>query len=472
MPKYIYQPLDKTNSEFRLLYISKHPLIDLPQCSLQKYSLTDCPGYTALSYTWGKPTPTYRVAIEGANLEVSQNLFDFLDAYTTERWGMNDIEKPVFYWIDQICINQEDLVERSDQVSIMGNIYKRAKIVLIWLGHDPKMVENARSLRDNKLDGGWAIVTLLAHPYFSRIWIVQEILLSHKLPLIVCGGIELSLDRVSFAALQIHPHLPPVTFKLMCKVSTIGYARRRTLQECIYSHCEGNCHDPRDKVYGLLGLTPERWRVHVDYTKEVLEVYFDAAAALCEELFDLTDPECLYPVHLKAFADLWTYRNTLFILGRAMGLPQHGHRGGLVSFLEYIQAAYLSTKIRNVQYTYTGRTYMRYWAHIPSPGVELSPFYCECIASGTCIDPTHRMYPQICSEKVEVNGESITVTRRNPLLRDIIPVMGLQLASTTAESTDGQSGDSVPVRDRWWCKNDGEIHYFDCPDEDTIPQVP
>lgn len=37
-------------------------------------------------------------------------------------------------WIDSICINQEDVEERNSQVKIMGDIYKNASTVVIWLG--------------------------------------------------------------------------------------------------------------------------------------------------------------------------------------------------------------------------------------------------------------------------------------------------------------------------------------------------
>ncbi|KAI4923348.1 hypothetical protein J4E85_008385 [Alternaria conjuncta] len=152
MSKYIYRPLDKPDAEFRLLRIRKDPLTDQPQCSLQKYSLETCPDYTALSYTWGDSTPTHNVAVDGADVQIRQNLSDFLHAYTTESWGMADIERPVFYWIDQICIDQEDPIERSEQVRIMNKIYKQAKTVLIWLGCDPEMIEAARRRRDEEDD--------------------------------------------------------------------------------------------------------------------------------------------------------------------------------------------------------------------------------------------------------------------------------------------------------------------------------
>jgi len=440
MPKYSYGPLNKAfGPELRLLRISKDPRTHQPQCSLLDYELLHCPNFIALSYTWGDPTPTHKIAVDREDLEVRQNLFDFLHAYTTEPWGMSGTGKPSFYWIDQICINQDDPIERSDQVRIMDKIYKKAKMVLIWLGCDSTMIEAARQLRDVEDDQRGAITTLLAHPYFSRIWVVQEIALSVSSPRVVCGGIELDLYQVRLAG--VNPRsLPASAWATICGHGR--FRKRRTLRECILLHCGSTCTDPRDKVYALLGLTPERWRVRVDYTKEVLEVYFDAVAALYEELFDLTDPECLYPKHLRDLASPRSYCTTLLFLGEAMGLPERS-LPGLDTFLRYCLDVYLSTKIRNVQYTYSDRIYIRVRAQ-SSTGQFLA------------------------GKEIEVSWGSIKATRRKPLMRDIIPEMGLQLANATAASTAGQSGDSVPVLDRWWCKHDGDIHYFDGSDVSPI----
>jgi len=351
---------------------------------------------------------------------------------------MDDIKKPVFLWIDQICINQEDPNERSDQVGIMDKIYKRANMVLIWLGCDPTMVEAARRLQDWEDHDAWAIGTLIAHPYFSRIWIIQEIVLNVKYPITVCGGIELNWDHIRFASQSTYQSSRAATW-----ATNYRYNRRRerrTLEDCIFSHCESDCHDTRDKVYGLLGLTPERWRVRVDYTKEVLEVYFDAVAALCEELFDLNDPECLYPERLASMVPPQAYCKTLIKLGSSMGFTGR-HLVGLKPFLEYTQAVYLGTEIRNVQHTYMGRIFTRVQVKLSSEQTVMPEEGEE--------------------EEIEVSWGSITATRRNPLMRDIIPEMGLQLASTTTGSLAEQGDDLVPVPDRWWCKHEGKIHYFD-----------
>jgi hypothetical protein len=37
-------------------------------------------------------------------------------------------------WMDALCINQEDVIERNQQVYLMGSIYSQAREVLVWLG--------------------------------------------------------------------------------------------------------------------------------------------------------------------------------------------------------------------------------------------------------------------------------------------------------------------------------------------------
>lgn len=52
----------------------------------------------------------------------------------TRYWGVD------YFWIDAICINQYGLKERSAQVSIIGDIYRIAWYVIVWMGPDEKGV--------------------------------------------------------------------------------------------------------------------------------------------------------------------------------------------------------------------------------------------------------------------------------------------------------------------------------------------
>lgn len=112
-----------------------------------------CPGgYSALSYTWGDPTPVADISPNGRSIGVAQNLFDFLSmAALCLQDGtrpMNDhFHGETYYCIHALCINQGHPNEKPDQVQRMWQIYKNAKLVIIWLGpQDESTVEAFRVL--------------------------------------------------------------------------------------------------------------------------------------------------------------------------------------------------------------------------------------------------------------------------------------------------------------------------------------
>jgi hypothetical protein len=92
----------------------------------QTYSL---PRYQTLSYTWGSSRKTDTIIVNGYPFSVTRNLFEALCKLRTEDPGTN-------WWVDAICINQEDIAERNEQVSLMRAIYKESQEVLIWLGEE------------------------------------------------------------------------------------------------------------------------------------------------------------------------------------------------------------------------------------------------------------------------------------------------------------------------------------------------
>ncbi|PMD19982.1 hypothetical protein NA56DRAFT_558934, partial [Hyaloscypha hepaticicola] len=64
---------------------------------------------------------------DGRILKVTANLSLLLTRLRTP-------DSSQLLWIDAICINQNDLGERSQRVSHMGKIYKNAEVMLMWLG--------------------------------------------------------------------------------------------------------------------------------------------------------------------------------------------------------------------------------------------------------------------------------------------------------------------------------------------------
>ncbi|KAF2437441.1 hypothetical protein P171DRAFT_336676, partial [Karstenula rhodostoma CBS 690.94] len=87
--------------------------------------------YTCLSYMWEPPSlpkDLQAIIINGSETRIRQNLFDFLEVAA----ALQSIRR--VYWIDALCINQQDGVERNHQVQQMGEIYSKATSVISWLG--------------------------------------------------------------------------------------------------------------------------------------------------------------------------------------------------------------------------------------------------------------------------------------------------------------------------------------------------
>lgn len=123
-----YEKLHNSQS-FRLLEIENGDSNCPISCNLRLHSLETAPSYQALSYVWGAPATTNGKSIQcsGHDFFVTENLYEAL-------YRLKEIMNCRLIWVDQICINQNDLQEPSQQVSIMRDIYSGAEIVNSWLG--------------------------------------------------------------------------------------------------------------------------------------------------------------------------------------------------------------------------------------------------------------------------------------------------------------------------------------------------
>ncbi|KAF8849562.1 hypothetical protein BDZ45DRAFT_560418, partial [Acephala macrosclerotiorum] len=96
-------------------------------CTVYHVSLSDKPKYAALSYAWGSPERTKFISVDGRRIHITENLEMCLLHLRHEREGL-------VLWIDSICINQMDNIEKGKQVEQMGEIYSQAAVVIAWLG--------------------------------------------------------------------------------------------------------------------------------------------------------------------------------------------------------------------------------------------------------------------------------------------------------------------------------------------------
>lgn len=130
--KYYYKPLSQEAREIRILHIQPGTWDEVISCTLHTASLDSLPIYQTLSYVWGDHTITLPIMLHGYQFQVTTNLFAAL-----RRLRCESVERVI--WIDALCINQEDLDERSQQVAMMGDIYRQCSSVIAWLGDGPRL---------------------------------------------------------------------------------------------------------------------------------------------------------------------------------------------------------------------------------------------------------------------------------------------------------------------------------------------
>ncbi|KAF1835199.1 HET-domain-containing protein [Decorospora gaudefroyi] len=259
---YTYEPLDP-GSVIRLLRLRKEG--DQIRYDLCTCSLLDPPQYAALSYTWGAPTPTFAHTLNGnKRITVRENLHKFLEHYREEG----------YLWIDQICIDQSNVSERNHQVSLMKEIYCKASFVNVWLQNEyrnPKFMLNPSS---GEQAVGEEIVKIFRDKYWTRLWITQEFLLAERLQIMFQGD-AIPWEELCTEVRAYNDISSRVAFFVFSSRSPAPF----TLKTCIGLFSGAGCQDPRDKVYGLMGVVVEDERLSIDYSKSKHEVFADVVAA-------------------------------------------------------------------------------------------------------------------------------------------------------------------------------------------------
>ncbi|KAF2728802.1 heterokaryon incompatibility, partial [Polyplosphaeria fusca] len=137
------------------------------------------PIFEALSYTWADSTGNADICMPvymgpyWQSLPVTRNCWQALRRLRTHGDRL--------LWVDAICINQQDVLERGHQVPLMRQIYTEASRVVAYLGEkgedDPKLNLLRTSRRDFDAENR---KLLMNKPYFHRLWIIQELKLAYK----------------------------------------------------------------------------------------------------------------------------------------------------------------------------------------------------------------------------------------------------------------------------------------------------
>ena len=148
-----YNALDDPTHYLRVLQILNiDSIANCVECSLTPFRITEAPPYLALSYAWGpadgSPAASHvlpcTVAIstgyaDSGYVDITENLYLLLQELHT-RSQRNETSSAgslgLYLWTDAVCIDQDNMDERIQQVRIMDQIYSLASSVVVWLGPD------------------------------------------------------------------------------------------------------------------------------------------------------------------------------------------------------------------------------------------------------------------------------------------------------------------------------------------------
>lgn len=311
---YIYDKI-LTSTEIRLLYLVPSISSRVICCRMEHHPLDQAPEYEAISYTWGDNSRTQEILIDGCRFKITQNAYDSL-------YNRSFYARTVRVWIDSICIDQEDPIEKAKLVRLMTKIYKQASQVIVFLGNRPDahmindvLVElnRRRKWYDDSVLGEelhreyilqeasprWQpFLNFLDQPWFGRILVLQEVAVAKTVHAIYGNRYidwetlvevlrtfisEISADCQSllYSAENYNSRQvsnAPAYASIMTTINQLlqeGESLALIFLQLTHSF---KATDPRDKLFALMGMSDPAscGPVQIDYTKDV--------SSLCREI--------------------------------------------------------------------------------------------------------------------------------------------------------------------------------------------
>lgn len=277
------------------------------------FDFASAPPYEALSYTWDDYQRT-TLMMTPKPLMATGNL-----ALALQQLQLPD--KPRLLWVDALCINQDDTDEMSRQIKMMRDIYSHAHRTIMWLGPADAdtglafraFARRAREWDDNTLrppaaisssrytpEEATAALKLMQNRYFTRVWIIQEIVVSRAVA-VVCGRFSMPLDTLFSGAYWYAFSLPKFSsdgrvtgtmgqtmifdglnpWRRAFHAHTVGDESLR-LEHALVTTRNCSATDAKDRVFSLLGFTNNvsAETFPIDYSASVADVYSRATKAI------------------------------------------------------------------------------------------------------------------------------------------------------------------------------------------------
>ncbi|KAF4629583.1 hypothetical protein G7Y89_g8567 [Cudoniella acicularis] len=288
-------------------------------CSLEHTSLSEVDydiayHYVALSYVWGDSKNRAIIWIDRKSLNITASLESALR-------HIRHKDKTIRLWADAVCINQEDIEERNQQVSQMGAIYKAAAHTVIFLGQStPESDQVFRTsvvtsrFTDESLQDTSVIESIyhdvLARPWFTRVWILQELVFSVN-AWVQCGLIRIKWSdflREVHLCMSQKKDLENAKYILLDGMDTLHWRLHGRKLEARHEVQTGDClleilasrrglgaTDPRDMIYAHLGVAARLeylpdvgTLIPIDYGKTCEQIYEEVALQIISWQMSLT----------------------------------------------------------------------------------------------------------------------------------------------------------------------------------------
>jgi hypothetical protein len=265
--------------------------------------------------------------VNGVQLHVTRNLHAPL-----RRLRLESETRRV--WVNALCINQDDPVEKSEQVQMMRDVCQQASRTLVWLGEGseytsrgfmliPRLLNawklkretgDDRSLQDldsealalydipRQFDLEWNnLCNIYDAPYFQRVWVIQEVAVSSNVD-VFCGSHSISWNDLMDAVgacdefgLEVHYDLSNIVHIGLIHTAQkhVRASGKWKILDLLVRYRSFYATDLRDKIYALLVLVdPQNLAetgIPPDYREEhtVEKVYADIAMSIFQTSKDL-----------------------------------------------------------------------------------------------------------------------------------------------------------------------------------------
>ncbi|KAK4445155.1 heterokaryon incompatibility protein-domain-containing protein, partial [Podospora aff. communis PSN243] len=292
-PFYDYDDL-RFRDVIRVLELSRGAPGDPLHGQLTTFLIRDDAKYEALSYTWGNYD-----SLDPGDADCSRPCLIYLGDF----WDPFPITSNCYYalrrlrsrgqprrlWVDSICINQWNVEERGHQVDLMDGVFAKASSVIVYLGNESPdsslalaLLQQPERMDDVTEDEKSSLDSLFRRPYFSRMWIVQEVALAKSLHF-YCGPSEAIFSPENWVRCPIINPWKNKSAAPWLKYSMQSFREIRDRVSILnFLEDTGNCQcsDPRDRIFALFGLIniPHSPKLDANYSLSTEQVFTGIAA--------------------------------------------------------------------------------------------------------------------------------------------------------------------------------------------------